>query len=52
MNRRERDQFIVGVLVGLALVFLVGSCIRWEWRECRQVGHGKLYCFVKMGQKR
>jgi hypothetical protein len=49
--RRDRDQIIVGIVFALVVLFLLGSCIRWEWRECRQVGHGKLYCFAQMGRK-
>jgi len=44
------ERIGIAVLI-LAFVALVGGCIRWEWNECRSVGHGKLYCAVKLGRK-
>lgn len=39
------------LLVVIALCLLLGSCIRWRWNECRQVGHGAAYClFADLGR--
>jgi hypothetical protein len=46
-----KQKFAVAVMC-LAVLFLVGSCVRWKWNECRQVGHGVMYCaFVEMARK-
>lgn len=34
------------ILILLGLGF---SCEAWKWSECRKVGHGKLYCAMKLG---
>lgn len=47
MKALERIAIVLGVVAFLALV---GGCIRWEWNECRKVGHGVLYCIVKAGK--
>lgn len=35
------------VMVGV----LVGSCARWQWNECRKVGHSVAYCVYDLGRK-
>lgn len=37
------------LVLTLGALLLLCSCIRWEWNECRQVGHGALYCATHMG---
>lgn len=43
-------KLITGLIV-LAFVALIWSLIRWEYRECRSVGHSALYCAVKAGRR-
>lgn len=37
-------KIVIPALIVVADIFLVE---RWKWTECRQVGHGVLYCLVK-----
>lgn len=34
----------LAVISCLAAIFIVE---RWRWNECRQVGHGVLYCLTR-----
>lgn len=47
MRWKETVGFIVA---GLALLFLLGSCMAWRWNECRGVGHGVAYCVMDLGR--
>lgn len=46
--RPSEKWFAVGMLVIACL--LLGSCVRWHWNECRQVGHGVLYCIYDLSR--
>ncbi|QDJ96325.1 hypothetical protein Xoosp13_138 [Xanthomonas phage Xoo-sp13] len=46
MKWYERLWIGAGVLV---FVLLIGGCIRWQWDECRSVGHGVMYCLWSLG---
>lgn len=38
-------------LVTALILLMVLICIAdtvWNWRECRQVGHGRLYCISEI----
>lgn len=37
----------VVLLFGAAVVFGLYELTAWQWRECRKVGHGVLYCITK-----
>lgn len=34
----------------VVVLFVVVSCTRWKWGECRKVGHGVAYCVMDMGR--
>lgn len=44
-------QLVTYVAIIGAFLFLVGGCVRWQWNECRGVGHGVLYCIHQMGSR-
>lgn len=35
-------------IVVAVVVVILGAVIRWQWRECRKVGHGVVYCLSKV----
>lgn len=40
------SQTIFNTVFILMVLFVVYSCIRWEWNECRKVGHSVAYCLT------
>lgn len=49
MRNRQSGVFPVIALAVITLVIL-GGCTRWQWRECRGVGHSALYCLFDLGR--
>ncbi|HDS1569303.1 hypothetical protein [Stenotrophomonas maltophilia] len=45
-----KDKIFFIVAIG-GFSLLVGGCVRWQWNECRGVGHGVLYCIHDMGSR-
>ena len=35
------------ILFFAALVLLPMSCVRWQYKECKKVGHDTLYCVLQ-----
>lgn len=45
-------KILIGPLVVLAFIALIGFGVWWEvykYHDCRNVGHAKLYCIMKIG---
>lgn len=38
-------------LIVVALLACGVGCEVWQYRECRKVGHGRLYCWAHVGSK-
>lgn len=49
MKNRSSGPFPVIAFLVITLVVL-GGCTRWQWRECRSVGHSALYCLFNLGR--
>lgn len=47
---KSLKKTVGAILLVVAVLFLVGSCTRWKWNECRKVGHGIAYCIIKQGE--
>jgi hypothetical protein len=44
----DKIKTVLALLVIVcAVLFLVVSCVGWQWGECRQVGHGVAYCALQ-----
>jgi hypothetical protein len=49
MRKKNIDiEKIICVLVTILLLFVIKSCVQFNWEECRKVGHGKIYCIGKV----
>lgn len=48
---KDKLQLVGIVLLIAAFILLIGGRVRWQWGECRGVGHGVMYCIHKMGSK-
>lgn len=44
-------RFVLIFICVVAVLFGVVSCARWQWDECKKVGHGDLYCTFDMLRK-
>jgi hypothetical protein len=40
----EMFQTVLGFLALILLCGGVGTCKRWQYNECKKVGHGTAYC--------
>lgn len=40
-------EIAAAAVVVIACLFLIGSCVRWRFGECRSVGHGVAYCVME-----
>lgn len=36
-------------LLAVVLLF-ISFCVRWDWNECRKVGHSRMYCYLHAGE--
>jgi hypothetical protein len=55
-KRNTKDDLVMWLaVIGLPIIGIVLVCcltyfsIKFEWHECRIVGHSKLYCFMHLG---
>lgn len=50
MDRHDLKDLLFMVAILLVCAIAIGSLFYWEWSECRNVGHGRLYCLVQIGK--
>lgn len=50
--QRQVLKSILIIAMPVALLFLCYSCEKWKYEECKKVGHGTLYCVIKIGEER
>lgn len=44
-------QQIGAVILIVGILFLVNSCEKWKYNECKKVGHGTAYYLYSIGNK-
>ena len=50
-SSRDGCGLVAVVVLVITVAAALGALIRWEYNECRGVGHGVAYCVVQLGRR-